>query len=340
MSLIDKSGWSADREKPVRLIEHGDYRGALICLQEAARGDPSGSSHALMALAYFYLEDYAAAVACCDEALKCDVRRQDWRDLRAHAEANAISQINLHIPDVRFFSRDELLAPPVPPPGTLPSITRAGRLPGLRQLLIALGSGVGIISAVVFGLFTRIYGAVAGYHDEVWTNWYRRPRWRAILLLAHMREELNRYNLRDAYPKGEMVGFQTRGQKPPGGVECCRTADGSWNNLENPLEGAAGTRFSRNVAIDAIRPESGTRLLTPDPREVSRRLLARGERMQEVPFLNLLAASWIQFQTHDWVSHGENQQGDCHEIPLSQSDKARRNYLLRKMPVARTQGDP
>jgi hypothetical protein len=40
------------------------------------------------------------------------------------------------------------------------------------------------------------------------------------------------------------------------------------------------------------------------------------------------------------VSHGENQQGDCHEIPLSQSDKARRNYLLRKMPVARTQPDP
>ena len=27
--------------------------------------------------------------------------------------------------------------------------------------------------------------------------------------------------------------------------------------------------------------------------------------MTEVPFLNLLAASWIQFMNDDWINHGE-----------------------------------
>jgi len=322
------------------LIEKGDCRSALIVLQELAREDPSGWSHALAAIACFRLEDYAAAVAHCDEALERNPDRQEWRQLRAHARANAAAQINLFVPERRFFDRDELLAPPVPPPGTLSPVTPARNGPGLRRLLVVLGDGIGFISGVAFGLITRIYGALAGYQDEVWTNWYRRPRWRAILTLAHMREELNRHNLRDVYPKRALVGFQTKGQKPPPGVERCRTADGTWNNLENPMEGAAGTRFSRNVANDAIRPETGARLLTPDPREVSRRLLTRGDPMKEVPFLNLLAAAWIQFQTHDWVSHGENQQGNSYEIPLTQDDEARRNYLLQKFTVGRTQPDP
>ncbi len=340
MARVAEPSWNAEHERAVRLIENGDFRSALVVLQELAREDPSGWSHALAAIACFRLEDYAAAVAHCDEALERNPDRQEWRQLRAHARANAAAQINLFVPERRFFDRDELLAPPVPPPGTLSPITPARNAPGLRRLLVVLGDGIGFISGVAFGLITRIYGALAGYQDEVWTNWYRRPLWRAILTLAHMREELNRHNLRDVYPKRALVGFQTKGQKPPPGVERCRTADGTWNNLENPMEGAAGTRFSRNVANDAIRPETGARLLTPDPREVSRRLLTRGDPMKEVPFLNLLAAAWIQFQTHDWVSHGENQQGNSYEIPLTQDDEARRNYLLQKFTVGRTQPDP
>ena len=340
MARVAEPSWNAEHERAVRLIENGDFRSALVVLQELAREDPSGWSHALAAIACFRLEDYAAAVAHCDEALERNPDRQEWRQLRAHARANAAAQINLFVPERRFFDRDELLAPPVPPPGTLPPITPAQNAPGLRRLLAVLGDGIGFISGVAFGLITRIYGALAGYQDEVWTNWYRRPLWRAILTLAHMREELNRHNLRDVYPRRALVGFQTKGQKPPPGVERCRTADGTWNNLENPMEGAAGTRFSRNVANDAIRPETGARLLTPDPREVSRRLLTRGDPMKEVPFLNLLAAAWIQFQTHDWVSHGENQQGNSYEIPLTQDDEARRNYLLQKFTVGRTQPDP
>jgi hypothetical protein len=340
MSTVAKSDWSADCQKAVRLIESGDYRAALSALCDAIRGDPSGASSALAALACFHLEDYAAAVGHYDRALEREPGRQDWQELRAHAQANVTAQINTFVPDRRFFKRDELLQPPVPPMGALPAVTLSRKTRRLRRLLVALGSGLGFVCGVMFGLITRIYGALAGYHDEVWTNWYRKPLWRAILMLAHMREELNRHSLKDAYPKGELVGFQSKGQKPPCGVERCRTADGSWNNLKNPMEGAAGTRFSRNVASTAIRPESGARLLTPDPREVSRRLLTRGHSMKEIPFLNLLAAAWIQFQTHDWVSHGDNLPGNSYEISLAQEDEARRDYLLRKLVVGRTQADP
>src|SRR5437763_416058 len=263
MARVAEPSWNAEHERAVRLIENGDCRSALVVLQELAREDPSGWSHALAAIACFRLEDYAAAVAHCDEALERNPDRQEWRQLRAHARANAAAQINLFVPERRFFDRDELLAPPVPPPGTLSPITPARNAPGLRRLLVVLGDGIGFISGVAFGLITRIYGALAGYQDEVWTNWYRRPLWRAILTLAHMREELNRRNL-----------------------------------------------------------------------------LTRGDPMKEVPFLNLLAAAWIQFQTHDWVSHGENQQGNSYEIPLTQDDEARRNYLLQKFTVGRTQPDP
>ena len=339
MSSVAKSDWSANQEA-VQLIESGDYRAALNALQDAIREDPSGTSRALAGLACFHLEEYAAAVEHYDKALEREPGRQDWRELRAHAQANVSSQINTFVPERRFFKRDELLQLPVPPMGALSSIVPACRSPRLRRLLVALGARLGFVCGVTFGLLTRIYGAVVGYYDEVWTNWYRKPLWFAVLMLAHMREELNRHNLKDAYPKGELVGFQSKGQKPPPGVERCRTADGSWNNLSNPLEGAAGTRFSRNVTSTAIRPESGTRLLTPDPREVSRRLLTRGDRMKEVPFLNLLAAAWIQFETHDWVSHGDSLPGESYEIPLIREDEARRDYLLRKLALGRTQADP
>jgi tetratricopeptide (TPR) repeat protein len=340
MSSVAKSERSADCQKAVQLIESGDYRAALSALCDAIREDPSGASSALAALAYFHLEDYASAVEHYDRALEREPSRQDWQELREHAHANGTSQINAFVPERRFFNRDELLQQPVPPMEAFPALTLFRKTRRFRRLLVALGSGLGFVCGVTFGLITRIYGTLAGYHDAIWTNWYRKPLWRAILMLAHMREELNRHNLKEVYPKGELIGFQSKRQKPPPGVEYYRTADGSWSNLKNPLEGAAGTRFSRNVASTAIRPESGARLLTPDPREVSRRLLTRDDRMKEVPFLNLLAAAWIQFQTHDWVSHGDNLPGSSYEIPLAQEDDARRKYLLPKLAVGQTQPDP
>ena len=62
--------------------------------------------------------------------------------------------------------------------------------------------------------------------------------------------------------------------------------------------------------------------------------------MKEVPFLNMLAASWIQFQNHDWVNHGEVVRTDMIDIPLAEDDPARRRYWQTHMFVGRTQPDP
>ena len=136
------------------------------------------------------------------------------------------------------------------------------------------------------------------------------------------------------------MAFQSEGQTPPQGVTHFRTADGSWNNLANPMEGAAGTRFPRNVANEVARPETGEKLLSPNPRQISRKLLTREGEMKEVPFLNLLAASWLQFMNHDWINHGEIMFKDVVEIPFAEDDPARKRYWQSKMFVAKSQPDP
>ena len=65
--------------------------------------------------------------------------------------------------------------------------------------------------------------------------------------------------------------------------------------------GAAGRRFGRNVPLEHVVPDTAN-LLIPNPRVVSRELMTR-DAFQPATFLNLLAASWIQFMVHDWFVH-------------------------------------
>ena len=55
--------------------------------------------------------------------------------------------------------------------------------------------------------------------------------------------------------------------------------------------------------------EPEDRLLEPNPRLVSRELLTRKE-FKPATTLNLLAAAWIQFEVHDWFSHGKSETAD------------------------------
>ncbi len=84
-----------------------------------------------------------------------------------------------------------------------------------------------------------------------------------------------------------------------------RTADGTCNDLANPAMGSTGVRFGRNVPTPNTHPDIKN-LMNPNPRLISYKLLTR-KKFQEIPFLNLLAASWIQFMTHDWFSHDQNE---------------------------------
>ena len=66
---------------------------------------------------------------------------------------------------------------------------------------------------------------------------------------------------------------------------------------------ALASTFGRNCR--SIRPHLFNE---PNPIVVSRELLYR-EVFQPARSLNLLAASWIQFQVHDWVSHARHPLG-------------------------------
>ncbi len=324
----------------VSLLETRQYADAIALLENRLAETPTGDGFALLGLAHFQQEAYAEAATSYAAALEMDAGNLDWREMLASAQRNAVAELNVAVPDVIFFDRKELLAGPIVVEGTLPSVSPPPRRrSATRWLRDLIGDSWGVFVSVVMEFVTWLIGRFLGYRDEVWTNWYRRPFLLGVLTLAHMRNRLSRLNLKNTYPDGELTGFADPGLTPPAGVRHYRTTNGTWNNLQNPKEGAAGTRFLRNVDDDVAKPAS-EELLTPNPRELSRIFLTREDSMKEIPFLNLLAASWIQFQNHDWISHGEVMADDLIEIPLADDDPARTRFWQTKMFVSKTQPDP
>jgi hypothetical protein len=339
------SGWQSARDEALRFLEQRDYRSAIAALEKPLLFDQSGESHALMGLACYQSENYEQAAHYYESALELKPDNDDWRDMLGKSTANATARVDVPVPDIYYFDRQKLLEPAIPAPIPLLTPPKPGHEIWAARLRQEIGNVLGEVITFCMNGLTIMCGSLMGYRDRVWTNWYRRSMTLGILTLAYMREQLNKKNLRNTYPPGSLTGFQKPGQKPPEGTIYFRTADGSWNNLANPKEGAAGTRFLRNVNVDAIRPESGKGLMTPNPREISRNLLARPQqsgatKMKEIPFLNMLAAAWIQFQNADWINHGEMLFRDVHEIPLAEDDPARLKFRQTRMFVGKTQPDP
>lgn len=142
--------------------------------------------------------------------------------------------------------------------------------------------------------------------------WFRWNFVTALAIILGHRENLRRNNLIDT---------EVDPPKPPEADDPVnfRTADGSYNDLGQPWMGMAGTRFGRNVTMDASFGETGEALMTPSPRLVSNKLMKRKEFVP-VPHLNVLAAAWIQFMVHDWLSHGKNDKSRPLDIPLPADD--------------------
>ncbi len=328
-----------------------DAAAAIALLEPALRQPPLAAApdaevHALLALAHFQAEQYDSAARHYTAALELAPHHADWPRMLALAQANATAAVHEFVPDLHYFDRDTLLAAPQRPvlPQPLPSPPDAR---WLQRVRIALGDGLGEFSSATMHWLTHLLGRRVGYRDAIWTNWYRRPQTLGILTLAYMRDQLNTNNLKSSYPAGALTAFAPQGLTPPPGVTHFRCADGSWNNLADPKEGAAGTRFLRNVHTDAMRAETGAQLLTPNPRVISRTLFSRASDpvtgqavMKEVPFLNMLAACWIQFMNGDWINHGDIRFTDVIEVPLPEDDPARSRYWQTKMFIGRTQADP
>lgn len=144
--------------------------------------------------------------------------------------------------------------------------------------------------------------------------WYRWPFPLSLAIIVGHRTNLRRGNLTD-------TETAARSPVPPPGVDVrgARTADGSFNDLERPWMGMAGTRFGRNMPLEATFGEVPPRLNEPSPRLVSNRLLAR-RSFVPVPHLNLLAAAWIQFMVHDWLGHPSGETTDAIDVPLPEGD--------------------
>jgi len=186
-------------------------------------------------------------------------------------------------------------------------------------------------------IFTRIAQytvAPEQMYTGVWTNWYQEADTRKRLAkLASMRSMLEADNLWDTYRTTAPAT-----QICPASTVHNRQVDGTCNDQAKTWMGSAGARFGRNMDPSGwFAQGETTTLMTPSPREVSRILFTR-DREKPVPFLNLLAAAWIQFQVHDWFNHTPSSH-QFFNIPLADDDPLRLDGMS-VMRVPRTAADP
>ena len=165
--------------------------------------------------------------------------------------------------------------------------------------------------------------------------WHRMPKWIALLNIGMIRVVLRAYNLHGTTTPPTRVTSGPVAWEPR--YLQSRTADGTYNDLADPAMGSARTRFGRNVDPALTRGEPEPSLLQPSPREISRKLMTRHEFVPATT-LNVLAAAWIQFQVHDWFSHGLNDPKRPFRIELEPDDNWPDDE--RPMRVERTRSDP
>jgi hypothetical protein len=164
-------------------------------------------------------------------------------------------------------------------------------------------------------------------------GWNKLPWPLGMLVLVGVRFRLRAKNLYDS-GRGPL-------DRPPADDDLhanhvtARTLDGTYNDLDEPLMGALGSRFGRNVPLEDASPESDDRLLEPNPRRISLELLTRDEFIPATT-LNLLAGAWIQFEVHDWFSHGQNESANPWRVELGAGD----DWPQSPMEIQRTRRDP
>ncbi|OUS31753.1 peroxidase [Gammaproteobacteria bacterium 45_16_T64] len=173
--------------------------------------------------------------------------------------------------------------------------------------------------------------------NSVWVTWPALTKFGSLgvvaglLVLASERESLFENNLFD-FEKYDEYNTQ---------IVCdersltARMEDGTCNILDNPAEGSVFRRFGRNVEFQSgFQETEDDTLLSPNPRDVSNSLMGRDE-FKPATSVNFIAASWIQFMVHDWVSHGENDAENPIVVPLPAGDELGSGTLE----IRRTQSD-
>jgi hypothetical protein len=181
-------------------------------------------------------------------------------------------------------------------------------------------------------LLWRIGVAAATAVDRT-IGWPNLPLPAGIVTLIAARVRLRQENLYDTGGAPASPASPLQGTSPR--YLTARTPDGSYNDLDHPEMGSTGTRFGRNVPIDRTYQELPERIMQPNPRLASRELLTR-DIFKPATTLNLLAAAWLQFMVHDWLSHGRNAKDNPWQVPLARDD----DWPENPMRVLRTRADP
>ena len=179
--------------------------------------------------------------------------------------------------------------------------------------------------------FWRLFDRVSLAFDRR-RGWHRLPTPLGLLVLIGVRDVYRKKNLHDttAQPAVNLPPIEPFDEK----VRKHRAADGSYNDLDNPMMGMAGSRFGRNVPVDRTYPDPAT-MLSPNPREVSLKLMTR-HQFQAATAANALVASWLQFMIRDWFSHGTSPTDNPWKVPLAAGDPWPQN----PMEIMRTRSDP
>jgi Animal haem peroxidase len=193
--------------------------------------------------------------------------------------------------------------------------------------------------------------------------WHKLPTFLAVSNLGALRDVLREKNLHNT---SDIPVTNPQGVRATTPFQVAflseREEDGQYNDLSKPTMGNAslnpgdplngseftlsnpGARFGRNIPIGEVDPTRDGGLLDPSPRLVSNRLLGRRTKTDgtddfiPATILNLLAAAWIQFQTHDWFNHGTPRpiDDDPFDVPLPPGDQ----WPGGRMLVRRTRSDP
>jgi hypothetical protein len=193
---------------------------------------------------------------------------------------------------------------------------------------------------VTTALRERLLGRFAGLTNR-FRVWHQLPFLIAMPTILGHRVNMREHNLSDTERDPALL-------KPAGAgnPRDQREADGSYNDLGCPWMGMTGARFGRNVPVSETFGEQPPDLYEPNPRQVSRDLLAR-RSFVPVPHLNVLVPAWLQFMVHDWLSHGGGDTANPpHALPLPAGDDwpAPAMTILRTLPDERRcpadQGQP
>ncbi len=184
------------------------------------------------------------------------------------------------------------------------------------------------------GLLSKVLGDVSQALDQRF-GWQRLPKPLGIVTLIGLRDRLRERNLHSTGGPADVPAGSPNAPPPVKDHLTARTIDGTYNDLGFPLMGSIGSRFGRNIPVEDTFPDPEPAIMEPSPRTVSRELLAR-EKFIPATTLNVLAGAWLQFEVHDWLSHGDPVKENPWQVAVADDDP----WPDHPMQIHKTPRDP